>query len=264
MPARRYPRPGQRLAPRTLADALQHPLPPKYRAQGGQGPMRLCDLDESAWDRFDEETCRALASEIVRIVGREARRPDAASAGESFRQSPRESPWRIWGWHRGHSTVSWRRESMNVRKDLQPHDDRRRVEFAGLWGKCLVDLLTAIEYAADHPESRRARRRKALQQDDAAGSASVPPPRLPALLRSRSARSPGSRPRHRIKNPAIQGLQLCDLDEKASEQLSDAKLAVLGRMIVARQRQQPSAGAGPVRDSASSQGNAIAGACPGK
>ncbi len=234
MPARRYPRPGQRLAPRTLADALQHPLPPKYRVQGGQAPMRLCDLDESAWDRFDEETCRALASEIVRVVGRAARRP-AALSGRVLPPIPK-------GVALADLELASRTFNCLVAAgiDERPQDlSRMTIEgvlsLQGFWGKCLVDLLTAIEYAADHPESRRARR----GQDPSTGRRRRVGGRYPrrgyrlapvALREILQVPVPA----HRIKNPAIQGLQLCDLDEKVSEQLSDAELAVLGRMIVAR------------------------------
>jgi len=157
MPARRYPRPGQRLAPRTLADVLQPPLPPRYRVREEQGPIRLCDLDESAWDRFDEETCRALASEIVRVVGRAARQP-AALSGRAVPPIPK-------GVTLADLELAPRTFNCLVAAGIgeRPQDlSRMTIEgllsLQGFWGKCLVDLLTAIEYATDHPESRPVRR----------------------------------------------------------------------------------------------------------
>ncbi|MBI4657649.1 MAG: hypothetical protein HY735_02165 [Verrucomicrobia bacterium] len=58
----RYPRRGQRLAPETLRPLLAVPIPD---GRIGSGDL-LCDLDESAWERFGEKTCRKLADAVLK------------------------------------------------------------------------------------------------------------------------------------------------------------------------------------------------------
>jgi len=57
-----YPRRGQRLAPETLRSVLAAPVPDSSVGAA----LMLCDLDETAWVRFDEQTCRKLARAVVR------------------------------------------------------------------------------------------------------------------------------------------------------------------------------------------------------
>ena len=68
----RYPRRGHRLAPATLRELLQAPVPTKYLRGQKNGPILLCDLDEKAWQQFGDEVCRELALEVIRAVGRAA------------------------------------------------------------------------------------------------------------------------------------------------------------------------------------------------
>lgn len=234
MPGRRYPRPGHRLAPRTLALVLEKALPPECAVEDADAPQRLCDLDESAWDRFDEETCRLLASEVVRVVGRAARQPSAFS-GRAMPPIPS-------GVSLAELELEPRTFNCLVAAGIQdrPQDLARMtiegvLSLQGFWGKCLVDLLTSIEHAADHPESRRARRGQRAVPERIRKPLGRYPRRgyrlAPATLRE-ILQVPV--PAHRIKNPAVRGLQLCDLDEEISAQLTDAELAALGRMIIAR------------------------------
>lgn len=55
-----YPRLGHRLAPKALRGILNVQVANRRLA-----PMRLCDLDESVWDRFSPELCRKLALAVV-------------------------------------------------------------------------------------------------------------------------------------------------------------------------------------------------------
>src|SRR5213075_1021399 len=65
----RYPRRGQRIAPETLRPLLNVPIP-DGRVGGG---TFLCDLDETAWERFGEKTCRKLAETVVkRLVSQQS------------------------------------------------------------------------------------------------------------------------------------------------------------------------------------------------
>jgi hypothetical protein len=60
----RYPRPGYRIAPSSLREVLNV----EVRASQIDGrivPVRLCDLDETVWKRFDLETCDSLAEAVV-------------------------------------------------------------------------------------------------------------------------------------------------------------------------------------------------------
>jgi Bacterial RNA polymerase, alpha chain C terminal domain len=69
MPLSRYPRPGCRLAPEALRELLKDmSAPPELLGQADTEPIRLADLDESAWTRFGPEDCRLLAEELVNRV----------------------------------------------------------------------------------------------------------------------------------------------------------------------------------------------------
>ena len=56
----RYPRRGQKLAPKALATILDLPVNDKRL-----GTLMLKDLDESVWDKFAPETCKKLADSVV-------------------------------------------------------------------------------------------------------------------------------------------------------------------------------------------------------
>jgi hypothetical protein len=56
---------GHRIAPRALAHILD--VPTKDRRIGS---VKLLDLDESAWERFEPKTCHKLALEVVKRIKR--------------------------------------------------------------------------------------------------------------------------------------------------------------------------------------------------
>jgi hypothetical protein len=61
----RFPRRGERIAPRTLSHILN------VRTRSRQlGDVKLRDLDESAWERFESETCHRFVLEVVDRVRR--------------------------------------------------------------------------------------------------------------------------------------------------------------------------------------------------
>ena len=70
-----YPRSGYPIAPKLLADVLRIPVQP--RRGPGRGRLLLCQLDETAWDRFPEAVCRDLGRQVILAVGRAARTPSA-------------------------------------------------------------------------------------------------------------------------------------------------------------------------------------------
>lgn len=69
--ANRYPRRGERIAPRTLRKFLLDPLPVELAGARALDGLRLCDLDESAWKQFPEDVLRKLSRVVVdKIAGR--------------------------------------------------------------------------------------------------------------------------------------------------------------------------------------------------
>ena len=63
----RYPRPGYRIAPSLLREILDIEIN-VHQMKGGSISIKLCDLDETVWGRFDAETCERLAEAVVSRV----------------------------------------------------------------------------------------------------------------------------------------------------------------------------------------------------
>lgn len=61
----RYPRPGEGIAPSTLRELLMEPIPKRLRPAAGADEEKLCDLDETVWDRFSAEAVVDLSTIIV-------------------------------------------------------------------------------------------------------------------------------------------------------------------------------------------------------
>lgn len=71
----RYPRPGERLAPSILFSALHEPAPPDLVAGTALEGCRLCDLDETVWEKLPRETIYALSEAVIsRVASACARR----------------------------------------------------------------------------------------------------------------------------------------------------------------------------------------------
>ena len=66
----RYPRPGERVAPNTLREFLMEPIPRQLQRRAADAKIKLCDLDESAWERFPAEAIVELSKIIVDRVPR--------------------------------------------------------------------------------------------------------------------------------------------------------------------------------------------------
>lgn len=64
MPVSRYPRVGQRIAPKTLAVVLDVSV----SGIGRQSRIKLKDLDDTAWDRFSCQRCLELADAVIAHV----------------------------------------------------------------------------------------------------------------------------------------------------------------------------------------------------
>lgn len=229
----RYPRRGHRLAPATLRELLEVPVPARYLDPQASG-LQLADLDESAWERFDERTCEALAGEILRTVGRAARMPMPIA--------DRRLPAIPGGLRLTDLDLEIRTLNCLVAagihqrpQDLSGYTIEGILSLRGFWVKCLVDLLTCLEYAIDHPEARKSLRAKG------------PAPAKVARPACRYPR-PGHRlapetlreilvdpiPRELVVGTAAEGLRLCDLREEVCEKLSPELLDKLAEMIVSR------------------------------
>lgn len=64
MPSRRYPRRGERIAPESLREILDVPVPQQYPTQ----ISKLADLDESVWSELSDEQCRELGRYLVDFI----------------------------------------------------------------------------------------------------------------------------------------------------------------------------------------------------
>ncbi len=139
----RYPRPGERLAPSTLFSALLEPAPPDLVAGTALEGCRLCDLDETVWEKLPREAILALAEVVIARVAsacmrkalqsRRLPRPPAGLKLEQF----------------GLETRTFRcLAAAGYRAHPERLGDRTIGELLALrsfGARCLVDLLSAVE-----------------------------------------------------------------------------------------------------------------------
>ena len=242
----RYPRRGHRLAPSTLRELLQEPVPAEYLQGERDDGLLLRDLDESSWERFGDDACRKLAVEVVRAVSRAARMPMPIA---DRRLPPIPRGMKLTDLDLEVRTVNCLiAAGMHERpQDLRAITIEGILGLRGFWVKCLVDLLTSLEYVGDHPEARKTLRART--------TAPIKTPRV-------SSRYP--RPGHRLAPetlreiltdpipPELTGLpseghedappngsggrrlRLCDLDEGAWNQFSREEISKLADLIVSR------------------------------
>ncbi len=237
----RYPRRGHRLAPSALREALRIPIPKKFLLARRDGPARpvrpgmmLCDLDESAWELFGEATCHALAAEVLRAVGLAARMPIAIA---DQRLPPIPQGLRLTDLDLEVRTLNCLiAAGLHERpQDLREITIEGMLALRGFWVKCLVDLLTSLEYVADHPESHRrikARASAPIKTDGSDCRYPRPGDRLaPKTLREILA---GPSPAELLQDTPLEGKLLCDLDEKVWEFVTPQVAGRLAKAIVAR------------------------------
>lgn len=138
----RYPRFGERIAPATLSQVLLEPIPSRLLSESA-GPMKLCNLDETVWERLAPGAIEELAGMVLARVA-------AGCARHVFdrRRIPRPprgirlSDLRLE--HRTHVCLA--REGFA--EDLEPLGQRTIGEVLGIRAfgpRCLVDLLSALE-----------------------------------------------------------------------------------------------------------------------
>ena len=137
-----YPRPGERIAPKTLQPLLLEEVPGHLVGDAVQG-LRLCDLDESTWEKLPLASIDELAEMVVdRVVSgcsrsvfrrRHFPRP---SEGTNLANMPLE--------HR--TRVCLLREGFGDRPErLGDHTIGEILSIRAFGPRCLVDLLSSLE-----------------------------------------------------------------------------------------------------------------------
>ncbi len=243
MTRRQYPRRGHRLAPATLREWLQDPVPAKYLAvavgHGLSAGTRLCDLDETAWRRFGDSLCRELAQQIVRTAGCHAR---MSSSIGSRHLPPIPDGMTL-------TDLDLDVRTLNCLVSAGIHErpqDIHSMTIDGILGirgfgvKSLVGLLSSLEYVTDHPEARKPDNRKPGHTD------------VPIAIKHLRAAHRYPRPDHRlapqtlkeilldpipprlVRNTPFRKARLCDLDETVWKHVSPEVIARLAGLIVSR------------------------------
>jgi len=229
-----YPRAGQRLAPELLREILGAGLPPPV-ASGDRGSfVRLADLDESVWRRLTPAECRQCGAEIVRQVSVALR--GRLSIGE--RHLPRLPP-----------DVGLAELALEARtrhclaaagllerpQELAEWTIERLLALRGFGAKSLVDLLVAVEHTRAHPTAVKRAARVEVPLRRAAGPGNHYPRPLqrlaPKTLRSLLTEPipPGL-----VRGTRLEGLCLCDLDQRVWTELSAPTIARLAGHVVQR------------------------------
>jgi hypothetical protein len=147
MPISRFPRYGFRIAPTSLREVLEVPLPRHFHCGTSAEGLKLCDLDEQAWKQFSPETCVRLAKFLVETVRRAIplpinidRRP-VPSPPEGMTLEELQLEQRTYNCLR----------RLLLEGQLASVADLGKKEIGELLGvgsfgaKCLVDLLTSLE-----------------------------------------------------------------------------------------------------------------------
>lgn len=231
----RYPRVGHRLAPKALRELLKTPLPAEFcNGEDANAPQQLCDLDETAWERFGEEACQELAERVIKTVGGAARAPMAVGN--------RRIPSIPSGMTLADLDLEVRTLNCLVAagiherpQDLQTMTIEGILELKGFWVKSLIDLLTALEYVTDHPQARKALRTDSvIAIKDLRASHRYPrpghrlaPQTLKEVLLERI-------PDNLVRGTSFADRRLCDLDESAWNELSSNAISQLAGLIVMR------------------------------
>ena len=146
-----YPRFGERIVPVVLRDFLTDALPRRYlvpqgKSSGKTSPVRaprLCDMDETVWEQFDEGDVKGISALIIHCVS--TRRRSERFQQRCFpqlRRKTRLADIRVENRTRG----CLEREGLeNNLQELsgQTLDDILAMRAFG--PRCLIDLLCAIE-----------------------------------------------------------------------------------------------------------------------
>jgi hypothetical protein len=143
-----YPRPGQRLAPSLLRDVLDRPIPPELQFRDALRNKRLCDLDADTTHDCNEHQLVVLGQAVVDAV-----RGALSSLPQEVLERCPEVPR---GVDLRNLELGMRAFNCLGREGLDP-DIRelgswsigQLLDVPNFGAACLVDLLTALEEAAD-------------------------------------------------------------------------------------------------------------------
>ncbi len=148
-----YPRIGQRLAPSLLREVLDVSVLRVCPSAARIDPeLRLCDLDETVWQRFDLSQCQALAKAVVQRVQVEIKFLGPRLSEQSL-PKPRGNI-RLEDLELGRRAYNCLRRLVR-REHLQSAEDWHRLTLKKLLGirafgaKAVVDFLVAYEALLD-------------------------------------------------------------------------------------------------------------------
>ncbi len=229
-----YPRHGQRIAPVALGELLGVPIPESFGDEVRRAYSSLAALDETVWERLDVETCRRLAEEVLRVIGRALR----MSTSVVDRLLPALPPGRKL------ADLELESRTMNALMAVGMH---HRAQDLALWTvgrilglrgfgvKGLLDLLTALEHVIDHPESRRntaSASRLRLHNANPAGRYPHPYCRLAPRTLREILMEPI--PQQWVAGTSWENALLADLDETVWDHLPAETIARLAALVIRR------------------------------
>jgi hypothetical protein len=139
----RYPRRGERVAPYTLREFLMEPIPARFGEKLRGEALKLCDLDESVWQRLPVEAIDELSQIVVERIS-------AYHVRKIFQH--RHFPRPPEGANLANLKLENRTRRCLVREGFDEHPqalgDHTIGEIMSLRAfgpRCLVDLLSALE-----------------------------------------------------------------------------------------------------------------------
>ncbi len=180
-----YPRPNQILVPQTLHEVFQDSIPTRLARHTLLQGKQLCDLDETVWQHVRPEVIGQLAGLIVMRAS--SARHDAVVCQRQLPTPPKNVE--LNDLHLDNRTWNCL-EREGFAKDIQALGNLtigQVLAFRGFGGKCLVDLLTALETCLrrqDTLDSRLTAEAQTLKQLPQALDISFSDPRVGNLLRS--------------------------------------------------------------------------------
>jgi len=143
-----YPRSGQRLAPVTLRDVLNVPVPRRLLGSGCKDIIRFADLDESAWTRFGSDVCKSLGQELIEHVRKKIPLFPEAVKKRRLPQVPEGTPVEALEIEPRTYNCLCKMQQFGLLKDAHDLGSKtigQLLTLGGFGAKCLVDLLTSLE-----------------------------------------------------------------------------------------------------------------------
>ncbi|MGD0901197.1 MAG: sigma factor-like helix-turn-helix DNA-binding protein, partial [Thermoguttaceae bacterium] len=167
----RYPRPGERLAPYELREFLKDPLPAEICRDYDVAGLRLCDLDETAWERFPPAVMPRLARLVVDRISHVHFRKEF-----HLRRFPRPAAFMRLGALRLERRTLRCLKQERFAENIERLGDRTLGQIMSIRSfgpRCLVDLLCALEAlgAAARARESQAAKLKAARSESLSAAA---------------------------------------------------------------------------------------------